>query len=124
MSCRQVIPEGNDRVVVLSRAAFLDALKRVSVVSSDRTLGVRFVMREGELEIATNNPSIGEGSEQIDVGYEGEELTIGFNARYFIDILSVLADDEISLELSGSLDPVIVRDAAKTFVGVVMPMRV
>ncbi len=120
----QVIPASSEREVVVGRALFLDALRRVSVVSSDRTLGVKFVLTEGSLEIATNNPSVGEGSEQIDANYEGEELEIGFNARYFIDILSVMEDDEVTLELSGALDPVIVKDPAGTFVGVVMPMRV
>ncbi|MCP4604968.1 MAG: DNA polymerase III subunit beta [Proteobacteria bacterium] len=120
----QVIPKGNDQVVILSRTQFLDALRRVSVVSSDRTLGVSFKFSEGNLEIITNNPSVGEGSEQLDVSYEGEDMTIGFNARYFIDILSVLNDDEVRLELSGALDPVIVKDQADTFIGVVMPMRI
>jgi DNA polymerase-3 subunit beta len=120
----QVIPSTNDRDVILSRALFLEALRRVSIVSSDRTLGVKFSLSEGCLEIITNNPSVGEGSEQLDVNYEGEELTIGFNARYFIDILSVLSDDEVKVELSGELDPVVVKDLKDTFVGVVMPMRV
>jgi DNA polymerase-3 subunit beta len=120
----QVIPASSDRKVVISRVPFLEALRRVSIVSSDRTLGVKFVLSEGSLEIVTNNPSVGEGSEQIDVNYEGDELEIGFNARYFIDILSVLDDDEVNLELSGTLDPVIVKDPTGTFVGVVMPMRV
>ncbi len=120
----QVIPKGNDRIVVVPRPLFLDALRRVSVVSSDRTLGVKFQLSEGCLDIGSSNPSVGEGSEQLDVSYEGEQIDIGFNARYFIDILSVLTDDEVRLELSGPLDPVIVRDPAGTFDGVVMPMRI
>lgn len=120
----KVIPQGSDKVIVLSRSDFLDALKRVSVVSSERTLGVKFQLSEGNLEIVTNNPSVGEGTETIDVDYAAEEMTIGFNARYFIDIVSVLSDDEIRLELSGPLDPAVVRDLNNTFVGVVMPMRI
>jgi DNA polymerase-3 subunit beta len=120
----QVIPKVNDRTVLIDRGKFLDALRRVSVVSSDRTLGVKFELSEGALEIVTSNPSVGEGKEQLDVAYDGEELGIGFNARYFIDILSVLADDEVKLELSGPLDPVVVKDQTETFVGVVMPMRI
>ena len=120
----QVIPKVNDRSVLIDRVKFLDALRRVSVVSSDRTLGVKFELSEGALEIVTSNPSVGEGKEQLDVAYDGEKLGIGFNARYFIDILSVLADDEVKLELSGPLDPVVVKDQAETFVGVVMPMRI
>ncbi len=120
----QVIPKGQDRIVVADRSALLEALRRVSVVSSDRTLGIKFQLGSGSLEISSDNPSVGQGSEVVDVGYDGEELTIGFNARYFIDVLSVLDDGEVRLELAGSLDPAVVRDSCESFVGVIMPMRV
>jgi DNA polymerase-3 subunit beta len=120
----QVIPKGNEKKAVVGRSAFLEALRRVSVVSSDRTLGVKFKLSEGMLEVETSNPSVGEGSEKVDVSYEGEDLSVGFNAKYFIDILSVLQDDEVRLEMSGPIDPVIVRDTSGSFVGVVMPMRI
>ena len=120
----QVIPKTNDHTLVISRSILLDALKRVTVVSEEKTLGVRFDLSEGLLEIDTNNPSVGQGSEQVDVSYDGDPVTIGFNARYFIDILSVLHDDEVKLELSGSLDPVVVKDPNDLFIGVVMPMRI
>jgi DNA polymerase-3 subunit beta len=120
----QVIPKSKDRSVVVSRVPLLEALRRVSVVSSERTLGVKFQLSEGALEISTDNPAVGEGSELIDVGYEGEDLAIGFNARYFIDALGVLDDEDVTLELSGTLDPVVVKDTSGSFIGVIMPMRI
>ncbi len=120
----QVIPKGQDKRIIVSRGKILDALKRVSVVSSDRTLGVKFQLTEGAVEISTDNPSIGEGSEIVDVNYDGEAMEIGFNAKYFIDVLNVLGDEEVVLELAGYLDPAVVKDLDDTFVGVVMPMRI
>jgi DNA polymerase-3 subunit beta len=120
----QVIPKSKERSVVVPRAALLEALRRVSVVSSERTLGVKFQLSEGALEISTDNPSVGEGSELIDIGYEGEELVIGFNARYFIEVLSVLEDDDVTLELSGNLDPAVIKDDSSGYIGVIMPMRI
>ncbi|MBN2528785.1 MAG: DNA polymerase III subunit beta [Deltaproteobacteria bacterium] len=120
----QVIPKGQDKKVIVDRNKLFDALKRVSVVSSDRTLGVKFQLTEGSVEISTDNPSIGEGSEIVDVNYDGEAMEIGFNARYFIDVLNVLGDEEVIIELAGYLDPAVVKDIADTFVGVVMPMRI
>lgn len=120
----QVIPKSNDKTAVVTRGGLLEALRRVTVVSEEKTLGVRFELSEGLLEIETNNPSVGQGSEQLDISYDGENVTIGFNARYFIDILNVLRDDEIKMELSGSLDPVVIRDLNDLFIGVVMPMRI
>jgi len=120
----QVIPKGMDRTIIAPRGALLEALRRVSVVSSDRTLGVKFAISEGSLEISTDNPSVGEGAEEVDVSYDGTEIEIGFNARYFIDALNVLSDEEVKIELSGALDPAVVRDMDGAFVGVVMPMRI
>jgi DNA polymerase-3 subunit beta len=120
----QVIPKSQDRNVVVSRTALLEALRRVSVVSSERTLGVKFQLSEGALEISTDNPSVGEGTETIDIGYDGEELAIGFNARYFIDVLGVLDDEDVNLELSGTLDPAVIKDSAGNYIGVIMPMRI
>ncbi|MBN2714964.1 MAG: DNA polymerase III subunit beta [Deltaproteobacteria bacterium] len=120
----QVIPQGQDKKIIVSRNEIADALKRVSVVSSDRTLGVKFQLSEGSVEISTDNPSIGEGSEIVDVNYEGEPMEIGFNAKYFIDVLNVLGDEEVIIELSGYLDPAVVKNMDDNFVGVVMPMRI
>lgn len=120
----QVIPTGQDRRVMVPRVALLEALRRVSVVSSERTLGVRFQLGEGALDISTDNPAVGEGSELVDIDYDDEEVVIGFNARYFIDVLGVLEDDEVNIELSGNLDPVVIKDPEDTFVGVIMPMRI
>ncbi|MBN2343314.1 MAG: DNA polymerase III subunit beta [Deltaproteobacteria bacterium] len=120
----QVIPKGQDKNIIVSRGKLLDALKRVSVVSSDRTLGVKFHLTEGAVEISTDNPSIGEGSEIVDVNYDDETMEIGFNAKYFIDVLAVLDDEEVNIELAGYLDPAVVKDMDGNFVGVVMPMRI
>jgi DNA polymerase-3 subunit beta len=120
----QVIPRGLEKNLVASRGALLEALRRVSVVSAERTLGVKLSLSEGALEVSTDNPSVGESSELVDVSYEGAALEIGFNARYFVDVLGVLDDEEVHVELSGPLDPAVVRDAAGCFVGVIMPIRI
>jgi DNA polymerase-3 subunit beta len=120
----QVIPKDNDRAVVVSRAALVDALKRVALMSSDKTWGVRFGLEKGKLRIESDNPDLGAAKEEIDVPYKGQALQIGFNARYFIDLLTEIETSEIRLELSGELDPGVVRPAdGSDYVGVVMPMR-
>lgn len=122
----KVIPQQQDKRVVVSRSALLDALRRMSLVASDKSGGVRFGVTAGSLRVVSESPDLGEGSEELDVDYAGEPLTIGFNARYVIDVLSALPDDEIAIELSGELDPGVLRPAQNgaSFVGVVMPMRI
>jgi DNA polymerase-3 subunit beta len=120
----QVIPKDNERAVVLSRLALLDALKRVALMSSDKTWGVRIGVDKGKLLVESDNPDLGAAREEIDVPYKGTPVQIGFNARYFIELLSEIETPEVRLELSGELDPGVVRPAdGSDYVGVVMPMR-
>jgi DNA polymerase-3 subunit beta len=121
----KVIPQSHSRRVVVARELLVDALKRISLVASDKSGGVRLVIEAGKLEIISENPDVGEGSEELDVDYAGERLAIGFNARYVLEALSAVPEDEVALELGGELDPGVIRPVGATeFVGVIMPMRI
>ena len=120
----QVIPKDNERAFVVSRLAFLDALKRVALMSSDKTFGVRLALDKGKVRVESDNPDLGAAKEEIDVAYKGTPVQIGFNARYFIDLLAEIETPEVRVELSGELDPAVVRPAdGGDYVCVVMPMR-
>jgi DNA polymerase-3 subunit beta len=122
---QQVIPASSDRAARVSRTGLLDALRAVSLVSSDRTSGVKLQFTASKLTISSENPDVGAGTDEIEADLTGEPLTIGFNSRYLIDVLSSLSSDEVVLELSGELDPGVVRPATgDDFVGVIMPMRI
>lgn len=122
----KVIPQKQTRRVVASRIQLVEALKRISLVSTDKGYGVRLMLEPGLLRIVSENPDVGEGSEELEVDCEGDPVAIGFNARYLLDVLAALSDDEVALELSGELDPVVLRPISQSldFVGVVMPMRI
>lgn len=123
----KVIPQSASKRIVCPRQSLVDSLKRISLVSSEKGGGgVRLGFEPGLMRIVSENPDIGEGSEELDVDYAGDSLTIGFNAKYLLDVLTALDDDEVALEMSGELDPGVVRPAENgaTFVGVVMPMRI
>jgi len=123
----KVIPQKQDRRVVTPRARLVEALRRISLVASDKSGGVRFHLEPGIMKITSENPDVGEGSEEIEVDYAGEPLSIGFNARYLLDVLGAVTADEVALELSGELDPGVVKPAGEAqvdFVGVIMPMRI
>jgi DNA polymerase-3 subunit beta len=100
---RQVIPRDNKRKVIASRASLGDALRRVSAISPSRTPTTRIVLEGGKMKISADNPDIGIGEEEIDVQYDGDPLEIGFNARYLLDVLGVMAAENVSLNLGGSL---------------------
>ena len=77
------------------------------------------------MRITSENPDVGEGAEELDVDFAGEPIEIGFNARYVLDVLGAITEDEVRLELGGQLDPGVIRPIGPTdFVGVIMPMRI
>jgi len=122
---QQVIPSGGDRHAQMPRVTLLEALRAVSLVSSDRTSGVRMQFAPGKLTISSENPDVGAGSDELDAKLDGEPLTVGFNARYLIDVLSALGDDDVMIDMAGELDPGVIRPAGhRGFLGVIMPMRI
>ncbi len=120
----QVIPKTNDKVVVLDRQPLLEALKRASLMSSE-TRGVKMSIEKGLVRISSDNPELGEVREELEVGYAGPPLAIGFNPRYFTELLTQMATEQIKLELNGELDPALLRPGdGSEYLGVVMPMRI
>jgi len=126
----QVIPQGSDKIVRAPRTAFADALKAVSVAASERTGGVKLSLAKGSMRITSESPESGDGFDEIPVEYGGPAMSIGFNAKYFLDVLASVTDDEVAIGLSGELDPAVLRPAGATttadrqFLAVVMPMRI
>jgi DNA polymerase III subunit beta len=124
---QQVIPEHSEQRVRAPRLALADALRAVSVAASDRTGGIKLTLAGGKMRFESESPDSGEGFDEVGVDYSGPELTVGFNARYFLDVLGAVDDDEIELAVSGELDPAVVRPANETtgsYLSVIMPMRI
>jgi DNA polymerase-3 subunit beta len=121
----QVIPQQSEKIVRVPRAAFADALRAVSVAANERTGGVKLGFGSGTMRITTESPDSGEGFDEIPIDYSGVNLTIGFNAKYFLDVLGALDDEEVELGFGGELDPAVIRPASqRPFLAVVMPMRI
>jgi DNA polymerase-3 subunit beta len=121
----QVIPQKSDKVVRVPRAPFADALRAVSVAASERTGGVKLGLSAGTMRISTESPDTGEGFDEVPIEYSGPPMTVGFNAKYFLDVLGALDEDEIDLGFGGELDPAVVKPVgARQFLAVVMPMRI
>jgi DNA polymerase-3 subunit beta len=121
----QVIPQQSEKLVRVPRVAFAEALRAVSVAASERTGGVKLGVSAGTLRITTESPDSGEGFDEVPIEYAGASMTIGFNAKYFLDVLAALDDAEIELGFGGELDPAVIRPASqRQFLAVVMPMRI
>lgn len=121
----QVIPTGNEKKVVLQKDAFAKTLRRVSIMSKERSNAVRLDLTENLVVITSSNPDMGEAQDELPVDYTGENLSLGFNARYLIDILAAMSSEHIALEMQAPLSPVLVKDEKdKDYRCVIMPMRI
>jgi DNA polymerase-3 subunit beta len=121
----KVIPQGNPNVAKIEHDELLQALRRVSILSSERYKGIRMEFSAGKISLSANNPDLGEAIEEIDAEYKGKPISIGFNARYLLDVLGVLnGEGEIGIELKDELSPSIVRKVGdEGYLYVLMPMR-
>ncbi len=121
----RVIPHGNDKVLNVPSAIFAEAVDRVSTLSSDKGRAVKLKMGDGKVTLTVNNPDSGSATEELSAAYDAEDLEIGFNARYLLDITSQLESDDAEFVLSDPGSPTIVRDLSdKAALYVLMPMRV
>lgn len=121
---RQVIPEKTKIKICLKRKDFLESLRRVSILSSEKTKGVKFILREKVMELSSYNPEIGEAKEEILAEYKGEELIVGFNARFVLEALDNFESDDVIMSMEDANSPAIFKPAGDDHHKcIIMPMR-
>ena len=120
----KVIPKSTERHVTVARVPLLEALRRASLISREKSAAIRMILGDHRLTVTSDNPDVGEASEEVDADYDGEELVMGFNGRYVMDTLSALDSESIVLELNGATDACVIKSSDDDgYLGVVMPMR-
>jgi DNA polymerase-3 subunit beta len=130
---RQVVPRSIQVACRVERVELLEALKRISIISPDKSGGVRFTLEDRRLTLSSQHSGRGKGKQEVRVREGGGNLEVGFNARYFIDALQVIDTADVLLEMTNHLSPCIVRPHCEkndesnranfSQINVVMPMR-
>ncbi len=122
---KQVIPKSTQRNVVLERGTFLGSLKRIAILASERTHGVRVELSGERMVLTSDNPDLGKAREELPLdGYTGGDMSIAFNSKYVVEILGVLAGDKVEIALNEALSPGLFREHGNPdYLFVVMPMR-
>ncbi len=121
----QVVPSKPAIQLILDTERISRALRRVVLLSSERSRAVKLEISDGEAVLTSNNPDLGDARDELDIDYSGDGVSIGFNARYVLDALSSLHTKEIRLGLQGDLSPaVLVPTNDEDALAVVMPMRI
>lgn len=125
----QVIPNDNDKHAVVDRETFTSALRRMAVVASDQTHRVRLSFNHGIVRFGVETPDLGEAHEDLEIGYDGEPMDIGFNASYLLEVLRYMPTDEVRVsfrapERAAVLQPVGAENGeAPDYLCLVMPLR-
>lgn len=120
-----LIPEKLESHAIMDRENLLSSLKRVSLLSNQKSKGVTLALSSGKMEIYSNSPELGDAKEEIQVSYEGDDFKIGFNARYILDVLSSFDDSEVKFSFTNQLSPGLLSPVKdENYRCVVMPMRI
>lgn len=125
----KVIPSNTERTVRFERQEMLEALKRLEIVAFHSGEKIRIATQGDALELTAESADVGSGREHVPITMDGEDVTIAFNARYVMEVLDHLTSENAVLELTGSLNPGLIKAAEATtirddFFYVVMPMQI
>ncbi len=121
----QVIPTDNQKKLNIDRQAFIKALKRVSIISREKSNAGKLDVTDSTLTITASHPDVGEATDELAIEYGGESISLGFNARYLIDALNNMASERVFFELQEPLTPTLLREADREdYLSVIMPMRI
>ncbi|MCU0625861.1 MAG: DNA polymerase III subunit beta [Gemmatimonadaceae bacterium] len=123
----QVIPKENDKTAVAEKDALMAALRRMGTVASDQTHRIRLSFNAGLLRFQVNTPDLGDGQDEIPVRYDGDQLDIGFNGAYLLEILKNIPTPEVRLsfrapERAATIEPEAWSDPAQ-YLTILMPLR-
>ena len=121
----QVVPKKKGVQMAVQSDKLAQAMKRMSLMVSDKEKCVRLDLSTGRLRISSSSPELGEAREELEIKYEGEPLSVGFNARYLIDVSSSLSEGEtLIIELNGELGAArCYPESDESYMAIVMPMR-
>lgn len=123
----EVIPKDNPNILKVSREEIMNAIRRVSLLSSERSKGIRLNIEKNQIKFFSSNPEIGEARDKLDVDYKDKDLEIGFNSQYILDFLSVVKTEKVRFELKDENSAALMKpeiDEDVNFVYVLMPMKI
>ncbi len=121
---QKVIPKSLVKGIDFDRAELTAAVRRIATLTSAKTNIIRLEIKPGRLVLWSANPDAGEGRDEIAIDYEGEELVVGFNYKYLLDVLGVIHGEKIVLSINDQYSPGLLTspdDEGSLFV--IMPMR-
>lgn len=122
-----VIPKENKNTLALAREEMTNAIRRVSLLSTERSRGIKLNIEKNQIRLFSSNPEIGEARDKVEAEYEGEEIEIGFNSQYLLDFLTATKSEKIYFDLKDENSAVLMRAETEDdmkYIYVLMPMKI
>jgi DNA polymerase-3 subunit beta len=120
-----VIPNKTTYNLTADKEAIFNAVKRIKIMSNEKSNGVKVHIKDNHLTVLANHPSLGDAKETIPVDYDGNEIEIGFNAKYLMDSINILDTENITFELNNEFSAVVIRsNEMQNYLGIIMPLRI
>jgi len=122
-----ILPKKEDKknIITINRNLLLESMRRMMIIGGDQYQGVKITTGTDYLEMVSVNPDLGDVEEKIEIKYDGEPIEIGFNPKYFIDVLQTMDSDVIFLDIKDQTSPCLITgEQDEGFLGLIMPMRV
>ncbi len=125
----QVIPKDNDKAARVEKGALESAVRRMAVVASDQTHRIRMKFELDCVHLNVLTPDLGEGHDELELSYDGEEIEIGFNANYLLEVLRYMPTEEVKMtfkapERAATIEPNVGEDeTAMDYLCLIMPLR-
>ncbi len=120
----QVIPKESKVKLTLKTEDLLRTTRRVALMSSEKSQSVKYSFSKKSLVISAKTQDMGEAQDKLDVSFDGEDFEIGYNPVFIIDVLNNIGSEEVTLELTNSLNPCVIKPSSGDYLAVIMPMRV
>jgi len=122
---KRVIPVEKGCLVTVDKDSILHALKRMSVVSSEKYSGVIINLSDGKIVLESTNPDVGEAKEEIEVAYHEKEISVGYNVKYLIDAIEAINEKAVVFEIGVGMKPGVIKPAEKdNYMCIVMPLKI
>jgi len=121
-----VIPKDNPNTLSVSREDITEAVRRVSLFSTERSKGIKFFIEKDEIRLFSSNPEMGEAHDKVNIDYKGESLEIGFNSQYLLDFLSTVKTESIQFEFKDANSSVLIKPDVEQeikYLYILMPMK-
>ena len=122
---QKIIPQAFETKVEVGREELLNAIKICSVFARETANIIKFTIKKDKIIVSANSPAVGEDNAEVEAKVSGEENEIAFNAKYLLDVLSIVNTEEMIFEMTGPLNPGVFKiKNDESFLHLIMPIRV